>query len=53
MENCQGFHRLRYRDLKKSDLQTGKAYSTKENIRNPWNAPPIERGKKYWKSWYT
>jgi len=41
-----------YDELKRSDLQTGKAYSMKENVRNLWNAPSIEGGRKYWENWH-
>lgn len=51
-ENLPEKYRERYQDLKKSDLQTGKAYSMKENIRNLWNSPSMEDGKRYWESWY-
>ncbi|OWP57516.1 MAG: hypothetical protein B2I17_00005, partial [Thermoplasmatales archaeon B_DKE] len=45
-------YREKYNELKRSNLQTGKAYSMKENIRDLWNAPSIESARKYWDSWY-
>ena len=51
-DNLPEKYRERYNDLKRSDLETGKAYSMKENIRNLWNMPSLEEGRKYWESWY-
>ncbi|MHB1663502.1 MAG: ISL3 family transposase, partial [Thermoplasmataceae archaeon] len=51
-ENLPEKYRERYQDLKKSDLKTGKAYSMKENIRDLWDFPSMEDGKRYWESWY-
>ncbi|MEM0133606.1 MAG: transposase [Thermoplasmatales archaeon] len=31
---------------------TGKEYSMKENIRNLWNMPSKEEGKRYWQNLY-
>ena len=42
-----------YNTLKNSDLETGKAYSMKENIRNLWSMPSPDEGRRYWKSWYS
>ena len=52
MENLPDKYREQYNELKRSNLQTGKAYSMKENIRDLWNAPSIESARKYWDSWY-
>ncbi|OWP56280.1 MAG: hypothetical protein B2I17_06770 [Thermoplasmatales archaeon B_DKE] len=52
MENLPDKYREKYNELKRSNLQTGKAYSMKENIRDLWNAPSIESARKYWDSWY-
>ncbi len=46
-------YRERFNELKRSDLLTGKAYSMKENMRNLWNSPTMEEGKRYWESWYS
>ena len=51
-ENLPEKYREKYNELKRLNLLTGKAYSMKENIRNLWNAPSLEDGKKYWNSWY-
>lgn len=52
LENLPDKYREQYNELKRSNLQTGKAYSMKENIRDLWNAPSIESARKYWDSWY-
>jgi transposase len=52
-ENLPDRYRERYNELKRSDLLTGKAYSMKENIRNLWNSPSPDEGRKYWESWYS
>ena len=52
-ENLPERYRETYNELKKADLLTGKAYSMKENIRNLWNLPTPDEGRKYWDSWYS
>ena len=52
-DNLPEKYRERFNELKRSDLLTGKAYSMKENIRNLWNSPTMEEGKRYWESWYS
>ena len=52
-ENLPERYRETYNELKKADLLTGKAYSMKENIRNLWNLPTPDKGRKYWDSWYS
>ena len=45
-ENLPERYREEYNELKKADLLTGKAYSMKENIRNLWNLPTPDKGRK-------
>ena len=52
LENLSDKYREQYEELKRSNLQTRKAYSIKENIRVLWNAISLESGRKYWDSWY-
>ncbi len=45
-------YREKYNELRNADLLTGKAYSMKENIRNLWDMPSKEEGRKYRRIWY-
>jgi len=51
-ENLPKKYRKIFDDLKNSDLKTARAYSIKENLRNPWNCNTVEEAKAFWERWY-
>ena len=44
---------MKYNQLRKADLLTGKAYSMKENIMKKWNVSTILEAEIYFEKWYS
>ena len=53
LENLPEDKTNEFLSLQKEDLQTGRAWSMKENFRHFWECKTVEDAKVYFNSWYT
>jgi transposase len=53
LENLPEDKTTEFLSLQKEDLQTGRAWSMKENFRHFWECKTVEDAKVYFTSWYT
>ena len=53
LENLPKDKTTEFLSLQKEDLQTGRAWSMKENFRHFWECKTVEDAKVYFNSWYT
>jgi len=51
-ENLPGKYDLKFEELIRKKLKTGRAWALKETLREFWDCPSVEEGTAFFKAWY-